>query len=344
MTLPEHIETEDALDEVLTRPMPALVESIKALTSPLIILGAGGKMGPTLAVLARRAADAAGHPLDIVAVSRFSDARKRDWLEARQVRTIACDLMARDAFAGLPDTDNVIYLVGLKFGTAQDPATTWASNTLVPAYAAERYARARIAALSTGNVYPLAPIDSAGWSESDPLTPVGEYANSCVARERIFEYVSRRHGARLASIRLSYALDLRYGVLVDIARKVFAGQPIDVTMGYLNCIWQGDANEFIVRSLALASSPPTVLNLTGSKALAVRNVAQQFGTLMDRPVQFTGEEAPTALLSNTARLRSDLGEPATPLDVVVRWTGHWIMNHGRLLDKPTHFEVRDGVY
>ncbi len=344
MTLPELIETEDALDEVMTHPMPALVESIKTLSSPLVILGAGGKMGPTLAVLARRAADAAGHSLDIVAVSRFSDALKRDWLESQRVRTIASDLMAREAFAKLPDADNVIYLVGLKFGTTQNPATTWASNTLVPAYAAERYEKAHITALSTGNVYPLAQIHSTGWSESAPLTPAGEYANSCVARERIFEYFSRRNGTRLAIIRLSYALDLRYGVLVDIARKVFAGQLIDVTMGYLNCIWQGDANDLIIRSLALASSPPTALNLTGSSALSVREVAQRLGELMDRAVKFTGDEAPTALLSNTVLLHETLGEPITPLDLVIRWTAHWIMNNGRLLDKPTHFEVRDGVY
>jgi nucleoside-diphosphate-sugar epimerase len=344
MTLPELIETEDALDEVMTRPTPALIDSIRTLTSPLVILGAGGKMGPTLAVLARRAADTAGHPLDIVAVSRFSDARKRQWLEARQVRTIACDLMVRDAFASLPDADNVTYLVGLKFGTAQNPATTWASNTLVPAYASERYETARITALSTGNVYPLAPIHSAGLSEADPLTPTGEYANSCVARERIFEYFSRRTGTRMAIIRLSYALDLRYGVLVDIARKVYAGQPVDVTMGYLNCIWQGDANDLIIRSLGLASSPPMALNLTGSSAVSVRDVAQRFGELMDRPVEFTGKEAPTALLSSTAHLRMTLGEPATPLDLVIRWTAHWIANNGRLLDKPTHFEIRDGVY
>ncbi|HVU14032.1 MAG TPA: NAD(P)-dependent oxidoreductase, partial [Phototrophicaceae bacterium] len=331
-------------DEVLTRPQPALIEFVKTLTSPLVILGASGKMGPTLAVLARRAAEAAGHKLDVIAVSRFSDARSRDWLEVRGVRTLACDLFERESLKTLPDSDNVIYMVGLKFGTSSNPALTWAANTLLPANAAERYPQARIAALSTGNVYPLASVASGGWTESAALTPLGEYANSAIARERIFEYQSARHGTPITILRLSYALDLRYGVLVDIAQKVFAGQPVDLTSGYLNCIWQGDANAMVIRALALASSPPTTLNLTGSEVVSVREVAVRFSELMGRSVQFTGHEAETALLSKTTLLRERLGSPTVPLDMVIHWTAQWIMHGGALLNKPTHFEVRDGAY
>jgi nucleoside-diphosphate-sugar epimerase len=344
MDLPERIETVEALDEIMTRPQPQLIEFIKTLSSPLVILGAGGKMGPSLAVLARRAADATGHPLEIIAISRFSDAKARQWLQSRGVRTISCDLFDRDSVVQLPDAENVIYLVGLKFGTAQNPAATWAVNTLIPAYTAERYPAARIAALSTGNVYPLSPIGSGGLSESAALTPLGEYANSAVARERIFEYFSRKNDTAITLIRLSYALDLRYGVLVDVAQKVFAGKAVDLTMGWLNCIWQGDANDLTLRSLALADNPPLALNLTGSETFSVREIAMRFGELMNRPPQFVGTEAETALLSSTSRLREQLGAPWTPLDTVIRWTAHWIMNGGYLLNRPTHFEVRDGAY
>jgi nucleoside-diphosphate-sugar epimerase len=344
MKLPEQIETVEALDDILTEPQPALVEYMTTLTSPLVILGAGGKMGPTLARLARRAAEASGHPLEIVALSRFSDAQSRQWLEIHGVKTLSCDLFDRDALKALPESENVIYLVGMKFGTSRNPAATWAANTVIPAHVAERYAQARIAALSTGNVYPFAPVASNGWTEAAPLTPFGEYANSGVARERIFEFFSTRNGTPISLIRLSYALDLRYGVLVDIAQKVFAGQPVDVTTGYLNCIWQGDANDLIIRSLALASSPPTALNLTGSERVSVRDTATRFGELMNRPVRFVGQEAETALLSDTTLLTSRLGKPGTPLHTVIQWTAHWIMNDGHVLNRPTHFEVRNGAF
>lgn len=342
--IPDVIRTEAELDEVMTRPRPVLVEFIRSVRSPLVILGAGGKMGPTLALLARHAADAAGHALDVIAVSRFSDARARESLEASGVRTLSCDLMQPEALAALPDTANLIYMVGLKFGTTQNPARTWAVNTLAPAHVARRYPRARIAALSTGNVYPLVPVSGGGSRETDPLTPLGEYANSTVARERIFEFFSQENGTPVALLRLSYALDLRYGILVDIAQKVYQEQPIDVSTGYMPCIWQGDANEMIIRALALATSPPTALNLTGPAPLSTRATALRFGELMNKPVHLTGEEAETAFLSNTARLVAALGQPPTPLETVIRWTAHWIMSGGRLLNKPTHFEVRDGAY
>ena len=344
MDFPERIETVEALDKVMTRPQPALIEFVRTLSSPLLILGAGGKMGPTLARLARRAADAAGHELAVIAVSRFSNAQARQSLEAYGVQTLACDLFNRESLQTLPDAVNVIYLVGLKFGTSNNPALTWAANTLIPANVAERYPQARIAALSTGNVYPMALVNGTGWTEAAALTPLGEYANSAVARERIFEYQAAQHGTPITLVRLSYALDLRYGVLVDIAQKVFAGRPVDLTSGYFNCIWQGDANDLVIRSLALASSPPTALNLTGSERVSVRDVAARFGILMNRSVQFTGREAETALLSDTTLLRSRLGSPTMPLDTVIHWTAQWIMHDGYVLNKPTHFEVRDGAF
>ncbi len=342
--LPERIESEAELNEVLTRPGPALVDFVRTLSGRLIILGAGGKMGPTLAVLAHRAAQAAGHPLEVVAVSRFSNPQSRRLLEQYGVQLHAADLLEPADLARLPDADHVIYLVGMKFGTAQNPARTWAINCLAPAAAAQRYPKCRMVALSTGNVYPLVPVDSAGSLESDPLRPVGEYANSCLARERLFEYFSQQNGTPLALIRLNYALDLRYGVLYDIASKVWHGQPVDVTMGYANCIWQGDANDMIIRALSWTQSPARAINLTGLEVLSVRSLALRFAELLQKPVEITGSEAPTALLSNAQWAGQHLQPPATPLDTVMRWTAHWVRQGGASLNKPTHFETRDGGF
>lgn len=342
--LPEIIDDEEALDEVLTRPSAALVEFVKTLRGPLLILGAGGKMGPSLAVQARRAAEAAGCVLDIVAASRYSDPHARKWLEDRGIRTISADLLSREALSSLPDAENVIYLVGLKFGTAQNPAMTWAMNTLVPANVAERYSRARIVALSSGNIYPFVPVSSGGATESHPLTPIGEYPNACVARERIFEYFAQCNGTPIVTARLSYAVELRYGVLLDMATKIWAGEPLDVSMNSLNWIWQGDANEMIVRMLAHAASPSLALNLTGPQPLSIRTAATHLSKLLEKPVHFTGAEADTAMLCNSARTCELLGAPATQLDTVLRWVAHWVKHGGRSLGKPTHFEVRDGKY
>ncbi|HMB91918.1 MAG TPA: NAD(P)-dependent oxidoreductase [Rhodothermales bacterium] len=343
-TLPSHIETEANLDEVMTRPTVALQAFVQTLRGPLVVLGAGGKMGPSLCVQVRRAAEEAGHNLDVIAVSRFSDPNAQAWLDERGVQTLACDLMDRAAVEALPDAENVIYLVGMKFGTRQNPARTWAINTLVPDRVSERYAGARIVALSTGNVYPLVPVAQGGSVETDALTPLGEYANAAVARERIFEYAAERDGTRVALIRLNYAVDLRYGVLVDLAQKIAVGEPVDVTMGHLNCIWQGDANEMIVRALDLTMQPSIALNLTGQNVLSIRELAQRLAALMDRPVEIVGIEAETALLSNPARAIAALGKPSTALETMLRWTAHWVQHGGTTLNKPTHFEVRDGRY
>jgi dTDP-4-dehydrorhamnose reductase len=340
---PDQIQTEAELDEFLTRPRPELIEFIRHVHSPLVVLGAGGKMGPSLAVLARRAADIAGHPLEVVAVSRWSDEESRRRLEGQRVHTLRRDLLDRTVVASLPDADNVVFLVGVKFGTSENPALTWAVNTLVPAHVAERYSRASIVVLSTGNVYPFVAAPGTGSVETEALAPLGEYANAVVARERICEYLAQKNHTCMAILRLNYAVELRYGVLVDIARMVHAGEPVDATMGYFNCIWQGDANEMILRALALARTPPMVLNLTGPM-VSLREVAIRFGDLLGRPARIAATEAGTALLSNPARAVALLGAPPTPVEEVIRWTADWIKRGGRLLDKPTHFEIRDGMY
>jgi hypothetical protein len=342
--IPERIADESQLEQVLTQPGLELIQFIRTLSSPLMILGAGGKMGLTVAVMARRAAGAAGHPLEIVAASRFSDPEVRKRIEGLGVRTASVDLLDPDSLRRLPEAENVISLVGLKFGTARDPAQTWAVNTLAPANGVARFPSARWVLLSTGNVYPPMPVTGCGATEEEPLTPMGEYANAAIARERLFEYASRSQGTAGVRLRLNYAVELRYGVLVDIALRVWRGEPVDVSNGGFNCIWQGDAADRILRSLELAANPPPAFNLCRSAVLSVRATAEEFGRLLNRPVTITGTECPTSLLSNPARLNARFGEPPTSLDTVLRWTADWIRCGGRTLGRPTGFEVRSGRY
>jgi len=338
------IETEDQLDDVLTRPSARLIEFIRSVSSPLLLLGAGGKMGPTLAALARRAADEAKHPLEVIAVSRFSDPQVLEWVEKRGVRATSCDLFNARDIEKLPDATSVIYLVGLKFGTAKNPSATWAANTIIPTRVAERFAKSRIVALSTGNVYPLSEVKRGGSVETDALTPVGEYANAAVARERIFEFHSRNQGISIALLRLFYAVELRYGVLVDIATKVYANQSIDLANGYFNCIWQGDANDMVIRALSLCATPPSPWNLCRPEVFSARNIATRLGQLLDRVPKFTGSESATALLGNASPLCAQLGPPAVSADQMLPWIAGWVKRGGRNLNRPTHFEVRDGKY
>ncbi len=338
------IETVDQLDDLLSTPSPDLVAAISKLSGRLLIVGAGGKMGPTLAVLARRAANISGTKLDIIAASRFSNSEARQWLEQRGVTTVSADVLLRRDVESLPDAEHVIYLVGLKFGTSTSPSATWVANTLAPAAVIQRFASSPILALSTGNVYPLVDASSEGAREDHPLTPIGEYPNAAVARERIFEYFSEKQGTPVALLRLNYALDLRYGVLVDIATKVWHGEPVSLSMGYFNAIWQGDANELILRSFPLAQTPAVAYNLTSPHKYSVREVAQQFGELMSKEPNFIGTESPTALLSDTSRLFQQISPPSTSFETVLRWTANWVREGRPLLGRPTHFETRDGVY
>lgn len=342
--LPERIENESQLDELLVTPSEKLIEFAATLSGPIVVLGAGGKMGPTLAVRAQRAIEQAGANAHVVAVSRFSDPDARSWLDERGVQTIAADSMRQESIHELPDSDSIIYLIGSKFGTSENPSRTWAVNTIAPACAMQRYPGSRFVALSTGNVYPFSPVSVGGSVESDPLQPVGEYAYAAIGRERIFDHYSQTQNTPVAMIRLNYATDLRYGVLTDLATKVASGQPIDLTQGFFNCIWQGDANDLIIRSLPLAQSPPNPINLTSLETFSVRQVAERFAEILGRSVQFTGQESETALLSNASKCGDLLGAPETPMSQVIGWTADWVNSGGRLLGKPTHFEVRDGAF
>ena len=351
---------EGALDDLLSMPSVGTEATLEQCDGDVVVLGAGGKMGPTLARMVRRALDglaasareddadsvssAAPARRRVIAVSRFSSPSAESALRAAGVETIACDLTDPDAVARLPDASNVIFMAGQKFGTTGAPGETWMMNAVVPAFCAERYRASRIVAFSTGNVYPLTPVASGGSREEDAPSPVGEYASSCLGRERIFEHYAARHGTRVALVRLNYAVDLRYGVLTDIALKVWRGEPVDVTMGYVNVIWQGDANRLAIDCLAHVASPPFVVNVTGARVLSVRAVAERFGKLLGREAMITGSEASDALLSDTTRMCDVLGEATSPVWWMMLRVADWIRGGGRLLGKPTKFERRDGRF
>ncbi|MEP6692158.1 MAG: NAD(P)-dependent oxidoreductase [Gemmatimonadaceae bacterium] len=335
---------ESELEELLSHPSDGVVDAMRRITGDIVILGAGGKMGPSLARMARRALDAVGRKDRVIAVSRFSAPGAEHALAEFGVETVKADLTDTRSVEDLPDAANVLFLAGHKFGTTGNPSATWASNAAVPAIVAQRFTASRIVVFSTGNVYPLsAPIDR-GSVETDPVGPVGEYSFSCLGRERIFQYYAEKNRTRVAIMRLNYAVDLRYGVLTDIASKVFHSKPIDVRMGHVNVIWQGDANARAIRMLEYAASPPFILNITGRETISVRDLAKKFGERFRRPPVFTGLEEKTSLLSNAARSEQLFGMPAVPLDQLIAWTAVWVRNGGHLLDKPTHFEARDGKF
>jgi len=333
--------TEDELDDLLSTPRDDTVIALEVCPGDIVILGAGGKMGPTLA---RMAARAARDGRRIIAVSRWSSAEAERSLNDFGIETIKCDLLDRDAVARLPDAPNVVFMAGQKFGTTGAPPATWGMNTIVPAICAERYHGARIVAFSTGNVYPLSPVSLGGSREQDPLGPIGEYAASCVGRERVFELFSERNQTLVAIVRLNYAIDLRYGVLVDIATKVKNGQPVSVDMGYVNVIWQGDANRIALEALARAAIPPLVINVTGTERLSVRTLADRFAKRFGVEAKFSGVEKTDALLSNTARMRALFTPPETSVETMIDLVADWVEADGPLLGKPTKFEARDGKF
>lgn len=338
------VESVEQLEELLSRPSPADVACLRQIDGDVAVLGAGGKMGPSLVRRLRRASDATGGSRRVFAASISWDPGVRESLACDGIETLTCDFLDRAALAGLPACPNLFYLVGRKFGTAGRSDLTWAVNTLVPAYVADQFSGSRIVAFSSGNVYGMVAVEGGGSVETDVPMAVGEYAQSCLGRERIAEYFSQTRGMRCLLFRLNYAVDLRYGVLVDVGRRVFEEQAIDLRVAYANVIWQGDALSYALRSLDLAASPARVLNVTGPELVRIRDLAQWFGTRFGRKPRFEGEEGRTALLSNASACYAALGRPEVSLDRLREWAAHWIESGGPRLDKPTKYEVVDGRY
>lgn len=340
MESPERFESVAQLEDVMTTPSPALVADLARVPGDILILGVGGKMGPTLARMAKRATP----KREVIGVARFSEPGLRSALEAVGVRTIECDLLDRAAVARLPAAPNVVFMAGRKFGSTGAEHLTWAMNALAPAIVAERFAHSRIVAFSTACVYPFVPVAGGGATEDTPTTPPpGEYANSCVARERMFQHFSHRHGTPGRLIRLSYAIDMRYGVLHDVARKVLARAPIDLAMGHVNVIWQGDANSQALRALAYCTAPTSGLNVSGPMT-SIRALAGAFGERFGVAPVLTGTESDTAWLVDTEQARRLFGPPEVPLERLIDWTADWVARGGTSLGKATHYEVRDGNY
>lgn len=315
-----------------------------ALEGDVLILGAGGKIGPSLATLAKQAIDRSGVPRRVIGVSRFSEKGLQAQLEAAGIETHAADLMEEADLQSLPKAANVLFLAGTKFGTTGKEPFTWAMNTYLPGRIAEKYRDASIVVYSTGNVYPLTPVKAGGASESLPPAPVGEYGQSCLGRERVFQHFSEKYGTPLMIYRLNYANDLRYGVLLEIAKAVREQRPVDLRMGHVNVIWQGDANEIALRSLHHCAAPAKVLNVTGPETASVRWLAEQFGALLGKKPVFQHEEQPEALLSNASECFRLFGYPAVTLQQMIRLTATWLEEGGATLQKPTHFQEREGKF
>jgi hypothetical protein len=343
-TYPDKIGNEDQLEELLSRPGPEAIEMFSRLDGDLIFLGVSGKIGPSLARMAKRACEEAGIKKRIIGVSNFENREQQKKIGRYGIDIMHGDLLNSKFTSSLPSVRNVVYLAGMKFGSVENLSLTWAVNTYLPAIIADHFRQSRIVAFSTGCVYPLVTVDSGGSVETDEPLAIGEYAQSCLGRERMFEFGSIRNKTEVALIRLNYSVEMRYGVLVDIALKVKNNKPVDLTMGYFNVIWQGDMNDFVLRSLEHATSPASVLNITGPEILSVREIAIEFGKLFGAIPVFENSEAPTALLNNASRAFDIFGRPKTPVNQVIRWIAQWISDENDLLGKPTHFEVRDGKY
>ena len=328
----------------LLEPSQSLIESIARLEGDIIILGVGGKMGPSLAKLAKRAADIAGVQKNVIGVARFTEIGLQDELERLGVTTIKADLLNDAELQQLPDAQNVLYLAGTKFGTTGKESFTWAMNTYLPGRVAEKYQKSRIVVFSTGNVYPLVNVQSNGAAEDQYPQPVGEYAQSCLGRERVFQYFSQRHNTPIVIYRLNYANDVTYGVLSDIALAVKNQQPVDLRMGYVNIIWQQDANEIALQSLQHCRVPAKILNVTGGEKLSVRQLAREFGKIFEREPIFIHQEQETALLSDASESRRLFGDPAVSVHQMIEVIAGWINEGGRLLNKPTHFQEREGKF
>ena len=339
------IDSVEDLENLLSAPTEAVIQTMAALEGDLVILGVGGKMGPTLARMSKRASDLAGVERRVVGVSRFSASPGLEQrLNAWGIETYHCDLLDAQAYAQLPDAANVVYMAGLKFGSTGKESMTWAMNAFVPGLVADRYRDSRFAIFSTGNVYGLSPVSRSGSLETDPVRPQGEYALSCLGRERVFEHFSRTNHTRMSILRLNYAVEMRYGVLLDVAQMVFAGRPVSLQMGHFNAIWQADASAMSLQALAHASSPPFVVNITGPEVLSTAQVALRLGELLHKPVRFEGAESEDALLNNAQEAFQLFGYPRVSINQVLLWLADWVARGGDTLEKPTHFESRTGDF
>lgn len=336
--------TEERLNELLTTPSKELTQEIKKIKGDILVLGAGGKIGPTICVKAMRAIKESGICKKVIAVSRFTDPVTKEYLKENNVEMISCDMQDIEQLRGLPDVENVIYLTGRKFGTVGQEWKTWGVNAALSTHVAEKYKKSNIVVFSSGNIYPIVPLASGGCTEETPVAPVGEYAQSCLARERIFDYYSNQFGTRVFTYRLNYAVDLRYGVIYDIAKKLMEQVPISITSPCFNCIWQGDAAEIAIRGLLRAGSPSVIRNVTGPEIVSVKYVAEKLGELLDKKPLFEGEEANNAYISNAAKAMEEFGYPSVSVETMITWQAQWINAGGRTLNKPTHFEERKGGY
>ena len=332
------------LEELLSEPTEGVVRALGSRDGDTVILGVAGKMGPTLARMAKRASEAAGVKRRVIGVSRFSSPSLESQLQSWGVETVRCDLLDPASMAKLPDAANVVFMAGMKFGSTGQEWLTWAVNSFLPGLVADRYRNSKIAVFSTGNVYGLSPVNKGGSREEDALHPSGEYAMSCVGRERIFEHFSRANKTKMTILRLNYACELRYGALLDIALRVNSGQPVWLSMGYLNTIWQADASAMSLESLRYAATPPGVLNITGPELLSVRSIAEQFAKKLGKPVRFEGTESSDALLSNAAKSYELFGRPRVSAQQIIDWIADWVRKGGLTLAKPTHFEERVGHF
>lgn len=334
------INTTQTLEELMSRPHGELIELMGRLKGDIIVLGASGKMGPTIVRMAKRGIDQAGAHSRVIAVAR------KPMLEFEEigVETVTCNMLDIEAVRNLPRAENVVFMVGRKFGSTGNEHLTWATNILAPYHVASTFADSRTVLFSTGCVYPVMHMDTGGATEETKPEPVGEYAQSCLGRERIFEHYSRVRGVKVVHIRLNYSVELRYGVLFDVAWNVWNGRPVDVTTGYVNVIWQGDACNQILLSLEMAASPPEILNITGPEVISIRETGLKFGRLFKKDVNIIGKENNMGYLSNASRAQSLYGAPKTSVEQVVEWIAHWIKSGGESLGKQTHFETQDGRY
>lgn len=336
--------TEEKLNELLTTPSKALIEDMKKIKGDIMVLGAGGKMGPTLCVLAKNAAKACGVDKKIIAVSRGSDKIATELMKSNGIEVIAADLLDKEKLYALPETENIIYMAGKKFGTDGNEWQTWAMNSTLPAFVADKFKKSNIVVFSSGNIYPIVPLSSGGCTEEDRPLPNGEYAMSCLARERSFEYAANAFGTKIFIYRLNFAVDLRYGVLFDVANKIMNGEKISLSTPAFNFIWQGSANEIAIRGLLHASSPACVMNVTGPETVSIEKAAIELGKYLGKKPLFEGEPGSDAYLNDASLAMETFGYPSVSAKTLIRWQAEYILDGGRTLDKPTHFEERKGKY